>query len=82
MLVTDIKLYLANMETIQFKLIVKIIGDKGEVVYFNTFDEQIFAQFSSMIYQKPASNNSSDDALHLINLNYRGKFFTVIIEFG
>ena len=82
MIVTDIKLFIANLEGIQFKLIVKIIGENGETVYLNTFDEQIFAQFSSMIYQKPVSASASDDALHITGINYRGKFFTVVIEFG
>jgi hypothetical protein len=39
MFVTDMKLNIANLEGVQFKLLIKIIGEKGEIVYLNTFDE-------------------------------------------
>ena len=81
MIVTDLKLYLGNTEQIQFKMVIKILGDYGHLVFFHSFEEQIFAQFASMIYQKPSAT-PADDGMHLTNLNYRGKTLRVIVEFG
>lgn len=45
LVLTDLKIYLGlTTDTIQnYKLIIKIYGDQGTVLYFNTFEEQIFA---------------------------------------
>jgi hypothetical protein len=78
---TDILIYLGNLEQIQFKLLVKVYGESGEVVYAGSFDEQVFCQFSSMVYQKSVPN-STDDSLHLSKINYTGTTLKVVIEFG
>eukprot|EP00347_Sterkiella_histriomuscorum_P017580 403348792 len=80
--VTDIKLFLANQEQVQFKIIVKIFSNEDEMIYYNTFDEQIFAQLASMAYQKVGQTNPSDDCLHISNLNFSGLGLKVLIEFG
>ena len=51
LVVTDLKLFLGlsvGAESVQYKLIVKIFGDSQDLLYFNTFDEQIFAQFAHL----------------------------------
>jgi hypothetical protein len=53
--ITDLKIYFANHDQIWYKVIVKIFSLESDsnLIYYHTFDEQIFAQFASMNYSKP-----------------------------
>ncbi len=55
MQVTDIKLFLGQLESGQYKITFKIFsGDK--VVYYQTFDENTFAHFAFITYAKQTNN--------------------------
>ena len=57
-----------------------------KLVYINTYDENIFAQYAHMTYMKindpKIKSNPFDDALHLSNLDIQCRDLTIVIEFG
>ena len=79
LMITEAKLYLGldpSVENFQYKLILKIFSaDTNSLLYFNTFEEQIFAQFAHPV-------KVSQGPLHIPNLSLQGRRFKFVLEFG
>ena len=94
LIVTDLRIFLGllqgiNPQEVQYKLIVKVFGEndsstKETLLYFNTFEEQIFAQFAnSNSSTAPTKQNSQNtDYLHIPNLAIHSHKLKLVIEYG
>ena len=72
----------------QYKLIIKVFGEnqscsKENLLYFNTFEEQIFAQFANSTGPSPIKGSSQNtDYLHVPNLALHSQKIKLVIEYG
>lgn len=74
--VTDLRLYIglgAGMESVQYKLIVKIFDQDDRLLYFNTFEEHVFSQFAHPIkaVTTQVGHAPNADCLHIPHLSLR-----------